>query len=127
MENEQKKFSPADLLEPKIKIGENRTVPLFFATCQTAINNTSWKGSDLDNIKQVKQQLVDLLKFCQNSAQGEANDSKPNNESKESGVSIGDGIEPSTNEAISAPQVAEPAHSEPAPAAAAPATEEKKK
>lgn len=87
MEN-QETFSPADLLKPEVQIGNGQTVPLFFAVCQTGINNTSWKGSDTENVRHVKQQLVQLLKYCQDLIASK----KPQDASKEPGVGIGDNM-----------------------------------
>lgn len=51
------------LNEPKIKTQEG-TFPAFFAVLQTAINNTTWKGTDIEIVNFVKGKLDALRSAC---------------------------------------------------------------
>lgn len=92
-------FDLKNLNTPKIQTAGGE-FPAFFAICQTAINQTQWKGSQLETVQFVKGQLEALRQHC---ASLGVEEPLMKNEIEEDGVEI------------EAPQVAEPTHSEPAP------------
>lgn len=103
----------SDLNNPKIKTATGN-FPAFFAVLQTAVNQTTWKGSDLEMVSHVKGQLERLRQVCAELSEPEVKPEEPKAEGEEAGVEI------------SVPPLADPEHSAPAEEVSAPVEDKPK-